>query len=196
MVEASSFGSRTAPSRDWMHPMRAFAALLAVTSSFVVVAAIAACNNIPDAHPTTAPTATAPPQYGYYPPPQQPYGYPAQQPPPGYPPPGYPTATAYPTYAPPAPAPAPAPAPTYAPPAPAPAPAPTAPPAPAPAPTPAPTASSSLSVPGPLALPCQSDAQCGLHHCNTQYGKCVFPCQTGADCSTNNCMMGVCAPGH
>jgi hypothetical protein len=184
--------------------MRAFAALLATTGSFVIVAAVAACQNMPDAHPAAAPTATAP-QYGYgYPPPQQPYGYPpgypppagypAQQPPPGYPPPGYPAATAYPTYAPPAPAPAPAPVPVAPPPAPAPAPT-APPPGPAPAPTPAPTPSSSLSAPGPLATPCQSDAQCGLAHCNTQYGKCVFPCQVPTDCTSNNCMMGVCVPG-
>src|ERR1700720_2551468 len=69
-----------------------------------------------------------------------------------------------------------------------------APPAPGPGPAPAP-AGASLSTPGPLALPCQSDAACGLHHCNTQYGKCVFPCQTPTDCVSNNCMMGVCLPG-
>ena len=32
-----------------------------------------------------------------------------------------------------------------------------------------------LATPGPLALPCSSDAQCGLAHCNTQYSKCAFP---------------------
>jgi hypothetical protein len=94
-----------------------------------------------------------------------PYGYP----PPGYPPPGY--ATAQPT---------PYPAPY---------------PSPAPAPAPAPTGSAQLATPGLLALPCQSDSACGLHHCNTQYGKCAFPCQTAADCLTGNCIMGVCLPG-
>jgi hypothetical protein len=52
-----------------------------------------------------------------------------------------------------------------------------------------------MATPGPLALPCQSDAICGTHHCNTQYGKCAFPCQTAADCiAPNQCTMGVCAP--
>ena len=53
-----------------------------------------------------------------------------------------------------------------------------------------------MAVPGPLALPCQSDANCGTHKCNTQYGKCAFPCQSAADCVTNNCVMGVCVPGQ
>jgi hypothetical protein len=53
-----------------------------------------------------------------------------------------------------------------------------------------------MSTPGPLALPCSSDATCGLHHCNTQFSKCAFPCQTAADCiAPNQCMMGVCLPG-
>jgi len=53
-----------------------------------------------------------------------------------------------------------------------------------------------MSTPGLLALPCQSDATCGLHHCNTTAGKCAFPCQTAADCiAPNNCVMGVCLPG-
>ena len=112
-----------------------------------------------------APTATAP--YGAYPPPNYSPGY-------GQPPPGYATAPP-PAYPPPA----------YPPPG----------PAPAPAPAPGPATSAQLSTPGPLALPCQSDATCGLHHCNTQYGKCAFPCQTGADCISNNCVMGVCLPG-
>jgi hypothetical protein len=53
-----------------------------------------------------------------------------------------------------------------------------------------------MATPGLLALPCQSDATCGLHHCNTQYGKCAFPCQTASDCvSASQCVMGVCVPG-
>ncbi|HEY8075922.1 MAG TPA: hypothetical protein VIF62_17465 [Labilithrix sp.] len=40
-----------------------------------------------------------------------------------------------------------------------------------------------LSVPGPLALPCRTDAQCGTHRCNVRYGKCAFPCATDADCA-------------
>jgi hypothetical protein len=52
-----------------------------------------------------------------------------------------------------------------------------------------------MATPGPLALPCQNDMVCGLHHCNTQYGKCAFPCQTAADCvAPNSCTMGVCLP--
>jgi hypothetical protein len=53
-----------------------------------------------------------------------------------------------------------------------------------------------MATPGMLALPCSSDAACGLHHCNTQYSKCAFPCQTAADCvGSNQCVMGVCVPG-
>jgi hypothetical protein len=53
-----------------------------------------------------------------------------------------------------------------------------------------------MATPGLLALPCQSDAICGLHRCNTQAGKCAFPCQNAAvDCATGSqCLMGVCAP--
>jgi hypothetical protein len=52
-----------------------------------------------------------------------------------------------------------------------------------------------MAIPGPLALPCQSDMVCGLHRCNTQYGKCAFPCQTAADCVVPNaCTMGICLP--
>jgi hypothetical protein len=53
----------------------------------------------------------------------------------------------------------------------------------------------SLAVPGPLALPCTEDTQCGLHRCNKQYGKCTFPCQGDADCRANDqCMSGLCVP--
>lgn len=52
-----------------------------------------------------------------------------------------------------------------------------------------------LSAPGPLALPCTTDAQCATAHCNTQFGKCVFPCQNDNDCiSPNRCMAGACLP--
>jgi hypothetical protein len=55
-----------------------------------------------------------------------------------------------------------------------------------------------MATPGPLALPCQSDLVCGLHHCNMQYGKCAFPCQTSADCvapnTCNTALAGVCTP--
>jgi hypothetical protein len=153
--------------------MRALVAAFAVTIAFLLVVA---CGNSDATPPPTAPTAG----YGAYPP-----GYPAPaqgqpQAPPGYPPASYPAG-----YAPAAP--------QY--PAPAPAPYPPTPPAPA-APYPAaPATTAAMSTPGLLALPCQSDAICGLHHCNTQYGKCAFPCQTPADCVSNNCIMGVCLPG-
>jgi hypothetical protein len=104
-----------------------------------------------------------PAQQGGYPPPQaQPAGY-------GQPP-------AQPGYGQPAPA--------AAPPAAAPAPA-------AATPTPAVATPSPLSTPGPLALPCSSDANCATHHCNPQFGKCVFPCLTDTDCiAPNRCMVG------
>ena len=141
--------------------------IIAATSLFVVVA----CGNGTNSAQPTTPTATA--AYATYPPPGYP---PGTAPPPGYPPAGFATAA---PYAAPQPYPAPAPA------------------SPAPYPTPpAAPATGTMSVPGLLALPCQSDATCGLHHCNTQYSKCAFPCQTSADClSPNQCLMGVCVPG-
>ena len=79
--------------------------------------------------------------------------------------------------------------------APAPAPAPGAAPAPAPGAAPAPAAAAPLSAPGPLALPCSSDANCATHHCNPQFGKCVFPCLNDGDCiAPNRCMAGACLP--
>ena len=68
--------------------------------------------------------------------------------------------------------------------------------APTGAPAPAPAASGAMAVPGPLAFPCTSDATCGTHHCNTQYGKCAFPCASDADCIQNtHCLAGagICA---
>lgn len=75
-------------------------------------------------------------------------------------------------------------------------PAATATPAPAVAPAaPAPAPATALSPPGPLALPCTTDAQCATARCNTQFGKCVFPCQNDNDCiSPNRCMAGACLP--
>jgi hypothetical protein len=128
---------------------------------------------------STASSASAPP--GGYPPGYP--GAPAQQYPPGYPAqPGY---AAQPAYPPPQQTAAPGyPAPAQTAPAPGMAPA-------APAATGAP-----MSAPGLLALPCQNDSTCGLHHCNTQFGKCAFPCQTPTDCvSGGQCVMGVCLPG-
>ncbi|MGA2447840.1 MAG: hypothetical protein ABTD50_04105 [Polyangiaceae bacterium] len=157
---------------------------VAVVASLLSIVAVACGNSDATPQPAapTAAYAAAPP--GYPPPQGAPTSYP----------PGYVTAPQYPApaaapYAQPAPAPvAPyptAPVATYVPPGPA------APVAPAPAPAP----SAPMATPGLLALPCQSDGICGLHHCNTQYSKCAFPCQTGVDCVTNNCVMGVCMPG-
>jgi hypothetical protein len=167
--------------------MRA-SALLVLAMALV---AVIACENSASSPQPTAPSA------GYaYPPPGYPQPAPGQpQAPPGYPAAGYAPgyATAAPTYAPPAAAPYPT----------APAPAPAAPYTPLPAPTaappaaPSPAATGTMSTPGLLALPCQSDATCGLHRCNTQYGKCAFPCQSApADCApASQCLMGVCVPG-
>jgi len=149
---------------------------------------IAGCENHDATLPPAAPATTqGMPPPGYSPVAQP---FPPAPPPASYPPPP----PAYATVGPPPPAPAspppPAPAPTYtAPPVGTQAAPPPAPPLPAAS---APTAT--MSTPGLLALPCQSDAICGLHHCNTQYGKCAFPCQTGADCITKNCVVGVCLP--
>ena len=53
-------------------------------------------------------------------------------------------------------------------------------------------ATGTLAVPGPLALPCSSDAQCTTAKCNVQYGKCVFPCATDFDCNPGNtCVKGL-----
>jgi hypothetical protein len=109
-----------------------------------------------------------PAQQGGYPPQGQPAGY-------GQPP-------AQPGYGQPAPAATPAPAVTPA-------------PAATPAPAPAAPAAAPLSAPGPLALPCTTDANCATHHCNPQFGKCVFPCLNDNDCiAPNRCMAGACLP--
>jgi hypothetical protein len=63
------------------------------------------------------------------------------------------------------------------------------------APQPQPTATGQMAVPGPLAFQCSNDSTCGLHHCNTQYGKCAFPCASAVDCITpNQCVAGLCVP--
>ena len=65
-------------------------------------------------------------------------------------------------------------------------------------PAPAPATASTMAVPGPLALPCQSDSACIMGRCNTQYQKCAFPCQSAADCAAGascNAMSGLCLPG-
>ena len=58
-----------------------------------------------------------------------------------------------------------------------------------------PASAGSLSQPGPLALPCQGDAQCLTHHCNIAAGKCAWPCQTDNDCMPGNrCIAPTCLP--
>lgn len=142
---------------------------LALMTALVGLGLVAtACKKEETPPPATAQTQ-AYPQQGY---PQQ--GQPQQ----GYPQQGYPQAQLQPGYPPAA--------------QPQPQPYPTAPMGPAPAPTP------TMAVPGPLALPCQSDAMCGTGKCNTQYSKCAFPCQSAADCAAgNSCnpMTGLCLPG-
>ncbi len=68
----------------------------------------------------------------------------------------------------------------------------------APAPTgygTAPTATGTMSQPSPMAFPCQSDAQCLSHRCNTQYGKCAWPCQSNNDCQPGfQCVTPACIP--
>jgi hypothetical protein len=158
---------------------------LALMTTFVGLALVAtACKKEETPPPATAQTQAFPQQPQGYPQQGQPQGYPQQgypqqgypqQPQPGYPQ-GYPQAQPQPGY----------------PPAAQPQPYPTAPMGPAPAPTP------TMAVPGPLALPCQSDAMCGTGKCNTQYSKCAFPCQSPADCAAgNSCntMTGLCLPG-
>ena len=65
--------------------------------------------------------------------------------------------------------------------------------------TAAPAAGGTMATPGPLALPCTSDSNCGLAHCNTQFQKCAFPCQNSAiDCiqgASCNTATGFCLPG-
>ena len=81
---------------------------------------------------------------------------------------------------------------TY-PPATAPGPYPTA-TAPGPYPTATAPAAGGMAVPGPMAFPCTTDAQCGLHHCNTQYQKCAFPCASDMDCLQGSSCVGAGQP--
>lgn len=54
-----------------------------------------------------------------------------------------------------------------------------------------PAAAGTVSVPGPMAMPCSSDAQCMTHKCNTQHGKCAYPCQSDNDCiQGSTCFVG------
>jgi len=64
----------------------------------------------------------------------------------------------------------------------------------------APTAAApvgTMATPGPFALPCTSDASCGLARCNVQFQKCAFPCAGPVDCAagnTCNTLTGLCLP--
>jgi hypothetical protein len=55
-----------------------------------------------------------------------------------------------------------------------------------------------MATPGPFALPCTSDASCGLARCNVQFQKCAFPCAGPVDCAAGaqcNPLTGLCLPG-
>ncbi|HYP76359.1 MAG TPA: hypothetical protein VER12_10400 [Polyangiaceae bacterium] len=55
-----------------------------------------------------------------------------------------------------------------------------------------------MATPNAFALPCTSDASCGLGKCNVQFQKCAFPCAGPVDCAagaTCNTMTGLCLPG-
>lgn len=97
------------------------------------------------------------------------------------------------------PAPYAAPAPTVAQPQPVVAAATPAPVAPAPAVGAAPPAAAgTMATPGAFALPCTSDASCGLARCNVQFQKCAFPCAGPVDCAAGaacNALTGLCLPG-
>ena len=60
--------------------------------------------------------------------------------------------------------------------------------------TPTSAPASGLAVPGPMAFPCTTDAQCGLHRCNTQYAKCAFPCASDIDCAAGSSCVGAGQP--
>ncbi len=63
---------------------------------------------------------------------------------------------------------------------------------------PAATPGGAMATPGPLALPCTSDASCGFARCNVQFQKCAFPCASAVDCAAGNgcnTMTGLCLPG-
>jgi len=95
----------------------------------------------------------------------------------------------------PAPYAAPAPTPTVAQPQPAVTAATPAPVAAAPAAAPA---AGTMATPGAFALPCTTDASCGLARCNVQFQKCAFPCAGPVDCAAGascNTMTGLCLPG-
>src|SRR6478736_2415182 len=91
-----------------------------------------------------------------------------------------------------------APAPTLAQPQPAVTAATPAPVATAPAAVPGAAPAGTMATPNAFALPCTSDASCGLGRCNVQFQKCAFPCAGPVDCAagaTCNTMTGLCLPG-
>jgi hypothetical protein len=136
-----------------------------VTAAAVLLIAFAACKK--EDPPAQNPQGWQQGQPGYG---QPGYGQPAQ---PGY---GQPQQPGYPAQ----------PQPTY--------PA-AAPPAPAPAPAATPAAGTAGMNPSPQGFPCQADAACGTHKCNTGAGKCSFPCQTAADCLGGmQCIAPICVP--
>ena len=146
---------------------------LSISVGFGVGLLVAACggSNSSTAQPTTAASAQPQPgQPGYVQPGQPGYAQPGQ---PGY---GQPTQPGYNTQ----------PQPGY----------PQQPGAypqqPGAYPQPGMAPAAQLAVPGPMALPCTSDAQCVTHKCNTQYGKCAFPCETDNDCVQGSyCFKGL-----
>lgn len=147
--------------------------MFAVSVALVLPVVLAfGCKKDDQGQGAQTPSASVPP--GGYPP-----GYATGYPTGGYPTGGYPTATGYPTGT--------YPTATGYPTAPPPTGYPTAPPA-----------TATMATPGPLALPCTSNAQCGLAKCNTQFQKCAFPCQnTDADCIQGamcNNVTGLCLP--
>jgi hypothetical protein len=60
---------------------------------------------------------------------------------------------------------------------------------------PAPAPAGTMSTPSPQAFPCQADATCLSHRCNTAVGRCAWPCQSNNDCSPGfQCMAPACIP--
>jgi hypothetical protein len=52
-----------------------------------------------------------------------------------------------------------------------------------------------MSTPAAMAFPCQNDATCLSHRCNTQVGRCAWPCQSNADCNPGfQCVSPACVP--
>lgn len=46
-------------------------------------------------------------------------------------------------------------------------------------------------------FPCQTDANCIAHKCDTANGRCIVPCQTNDDCQQGyRCMAPLCLPSQ